>query len=230
MICSGVSVTSMRWPSPPTKASTVRSPSRDMLPTRAMLMWVDCPVSTSRAFDPEAHRALLDLLDERRGREGYASARNSRAAATMLASAGRTSSHLRVFRPQSGLTQIWASASRCSRELEQAGHLFDVGHARRVDVVDARADLVRVAIVPERIEQFHLRARGLDRDHVGIHRADRVDDVVELRVAHVGVDLRLVAHAGRAEAESFDRPVEVGLPFATCAAAGLRAAPPRRSG
>ena len=32
-------------PSPPTKASTVRSPSRDMLPTSAMLMWMGCPVS-----------------------------------------------------------------------------------------------------------------------------------------------------------------------------------------
>lgn len=40
MICSGVSATSMRWPSPPTKASTVRSPSRHMLPTSAILIWV----------------------------------------------------------------------------------------------------------------------------------------------------------------------------------------------
>src|ERR1700722_8752231 len=37
--------------------------------------------------------------------------RNSRAAATMLTSAGRTSSHLRVFRPQSGLIHICESES-----------------------------------------------------------------------------------------------------------------------
>ena len=99
------------------------------------------------------------------------------------------------------------------RELEQAGHLADLGDARRMDVVDAGADFVRIAVVPERVEQFHLRARGLDRDHVGVHRADRIDDVVELRVAHVGVDLGLVAHAGRTEAEGVDGPVQIGLPF-----------------
>ena len=49
----------------------------------------------------------------------YASARNSRAAATMLASAGRTSSHLRVFNPQSGLIQIWESESRFRASLSR---------------------------------------------------------------------------------------------------------------
>ena len=49
----------------------------------------------------------------------YASARNSRAAATMLTSAGRTSSHLRVFNPQSGLIQIWASESRVRASLSR---------------------------------------------------------------------------------------------------------------
>ncbi len=34
----------------------------------------------------------------------YVVSRNLRAAATMLTRAGRTSSHLRVFKPQSGLT------------------------------------------------------------------------------------------------------------------------------
>src|SRR5262249_31759051 len=57
-----------------------------------------------RALNPEAH---MISLSRRRMRDGaspsYSSARNSRAAATMLASAGRTSSHLRVFNPQSGL-------------------------------------------------------------------------------------------------------------------------------
>ena len=131
----------------------------------------------------------------------------------MLTSAGRTSSHLRVFKPQSGLIQSCASESRCRAQLEQLGHLADLGNARRMDVVDAGADLVRVAIVPERVEQLHLRARGLDRDDVGVHRGDRIDDVVELGVAHVGVDLRLVAHAGRTEPEGVDRPVEIVFPL-----------------
>ena len=82
-----------------------------------------------------------------------------------------------------------------------------------MDVVDAGADLVGVLVPPEGVEQFHPRARRFDRDHVGIHGADGVDDVVELRVAHMGVDLRLVAHARRTEAEGVDGPVQIGLPF-----------------
>jgi hypothetical protein len=37
----------------------------------------------------------------------------------MLTSAGRTSSHLRVFNPQSGLIQIWASESRARASLSR---------------------------------------------------------------------------------------------------------------
>jgi hypothetical protein len=37
----------------------------------------------------------------------------------MFIRAGRTSSHLRVLRPQSGLTQIW-SAERCSLALSRS--------------------------------------------------------------------------------------------------------------
>jgi len=45
-----------------------------------------------------------------------ASVRICFAASTMLTSAGRTSVHFRVLRPQSGLTQIW-SGERCSLAL-----------------------------------------------------------------------------------------------------------------
>ena len=82
-----------------------------------------------------------------------------------------------------------------------------------MNVIDARADLVRILEVVERVEQLHVGARGLDRDHVGIHVGDRRDDVVELRIAHVGVDLRLVRHAVGGDAERFDGPVEVFLPL-----------------
>src|SRR5258707_84570 len=99
------------------------------------------------------------------------------------------------------------------RELDEISHLADLRHARRMDVVDAGADLVRIAVVLEGVEQFHLRARGLDRDHVGVHGANRVDDVVEFGIAHMGVDLGFVAHARGTEPEAVDRPVEIGLPL-----------------
>ena len=81
-----------------------------------------------------------------------------------------------------------------------------------MDVVDPGADLRGVTAGGEGIEQFHLRARRLDRDHVGIHRADRIDDVVELRIAHVGVDLRLGRSDRGGQAEARDRPVEIVVP------------------
>src|SRR5690606_30543015 len=73
-------------------------------------------------------------------------------------------------------------------------------------------DAVWIAELHERVEQLHARARGLDRDHVGVHRRYRLDDVVELRVAHVGVDLGLVAHARGADAEAAHGPFEILRP------------------
>src|SRR5262249_41629662 len=99
------------------------------------------------------------------------------------------------------------------REFEQFDYLADLGYPRRMDVVNTGADLVRIPVVPESIEQLHLRTRRLDRDHIGIHRADRVDNVVDLGVAHMRVDLRLVTHAGGADAEAIDGPIEIGLPL-----------------
>ena len=81
-----------------------------------------------------------------------------------------------------------------------------------MDVVHARADLVRVGEGAEGLQQLHLRARGLDGDDVGVHGGDGGDHVVELAVAHVGVDLRLVAHAAGGQAEGLGGPVQVGLP------------------
>ena len=52
--------------------------------------------------------------------------------------------------------------------------------------------------LPRGPEQLHLGPRRLDRDHVGVEaRRSASDDVVELAVAHVGVDLRVVAHRPR---------------------------------
>src|SRR6266700_198625 len=77
----------------------------------------------------------------------------------------------------------------------QRGHDFlGARHAGRVDVVDARSDLVGIAVLPERLQQLRPRPRALDRDGVGVHALDNADDVVEFAVAHVRVDLRLVLH------------------------------------
>jgi hypothetical protein len=78
-------------------------------------------------YDPEIllyrRQVIFELMVIARGRRAaeyqrlsyqiqLAKARNSFAAEIMLTRAGRTSSHLRVFRPQSGLTQSCLSVSR----------------------------------------------------------------------------------------------------------------------
>ena len=78
---------------------------------------------------------------------------------------------------------------------EEVTHLSHRRAAGRVDVVDAGSDLIGVAIGPERIEQLHSGPSSLDRDHIRIQAADGMDDVVELRVAHMGVDLRGIVDA-----------------------------------
>ena len=88
-----------------------------------------------------------------------------------------------------------------------------------------------------RSNEFDLRARSLDGDHVGIPRGDGLDHVVELAVAHVGVDLGGIGHAVGRQPEGIDGPAQVGGPvglaqgqapqqafaqaLATCAAALL---------
>ncbi|MNS62800.1 hypothetical protein D3C72_958760 [compost metagenome] len=84
-----------------------------------------------------------------------------------------------------------------------------------MNVIYAGTDVVRIAEILECLQQLHIGARRFDRDHVRIHGGDGFDDVVELRIAHVRMDLRLVAHAGRRQAEAIHRPVQVGLPIGT---------------
>jgi len=76
---------------------------------------------------------------------------------------------------------------------KKRSHIFDVRHAGRMNVVDARANLVRIMIRREGIQQLHLRARRLDRNDVGIHLADGIDNVVD-DVFHHGIRLFRRSH------------------------------------
>ena len=54
-----------------------------------------------------------------------------------------------------------------------------------MDVINARADLIRVSIMLEGVEEFHVGLRGLNRDDISIKTLDGWEDVVEIRVAEV---------------------------------------------
>lgn len=49
-----------------------------------------------------------------------------------------------------------------------------------------KRNLVGVARVDEGVEPFHLRARGLDGDHIGIHRGDRGEPGGNPSIMHLG--------------------------------------------
>src|ERR1700683_4565293 len=60
------------------------------------------------------------------------------------------------------------------RRIEQLHHLGGLGHTRRVNVPDARADLIGVVEAGEGRQEIHLRSRRFDRYHVGIKGSNRL--------------------------------------------------------
>lgn len=78
-----------------------------------------------------------------------------------------------------------------------------------MDVVDARADLAGVSVGGEGLEHGVAAAGVLDGDDIRVHAVDGVEDVLELGVAHVGVDLGGGGRLGGGEAEGVDGPAEV---------------------
>ena len=54
-----------------------------------------------------------------------------------------------------------------------------------MDVINARADLIRVSIMLEGVEELHVGLRGLNRDDISIKTLDGWEDVIEIRVAEV---------------------------------------------
>src|SRR5712691_5404205 len=96
--------------------------------------------------------------------------------------------------------------------LQGAGDLRHGRHAGRVNVVDTGADLVRILVLFEALQQLGTGTGALDRDHVRIHALDDAQHVVELAVAHMRVNLRGVAHTCRREAERIDGPLQIARP------------------
>ena len=82
----------------------------------------------------------------------------------------------------------------------------------RVNVVDTGADLVRVAVVLEGVEELHVALRRLNGDDIGIERLNGGEDVVEVGVAEVRVGLESVRDTSGGKLERGEGPVEVRLP------------------
>lgn len=90
-------------------------------------------------------------------------------------------------------------------------HLLLSRDTRGVDVVDTRADVARVLLVLEDLEQLSVTLGVLNGQHIGVKSSDGVEEVLEFRVAEVRVDLGRVLDASSGKLERVDGPGEVLL-------------------
>lgn len=88
-------------------------------------------------------------------------------------------------------------------------HLLGGGDTRGVDIKDTRSDLGVVAVSREGAEDTHVTLGVLDGQDIGIHADNGLEDILEVRVAHVGVDDGGILDTGGREQEGIDGPLEV---------------------
>ena len=81
-----------------------------------------------------------------------------------------------------------------------------------MDIIDTGANLVRVTVLLEGSEKFHVALGGFNRDDISIEALNRGEDVVEVRVAEVRVGLQLVGDTGSGQLEGVDSPLEISIP------------------
>lgn len=89
------------------------------------------------------------------------------------------------------------------------------GHARGVNIVDTRANFVGIAILLERAQKFEVTLGCFNGDDVGIETLNRGEDVIEVRVAKVGVSLQGVGNTSSSKLERIHSPGEVVIPIDT---------------
>ena len=77
-----------------------------------------------------------------------------------------------------------------------------------MDVPHARAQTGNEAL-RNISQQLHVRTSRLNAGHVSVQSVNRVDNLVELRVAQVGVNLSGILHRAGCQAEGVHRPVQV---------------------
>src|SRR6266446_1335643 len=114
--------------------------------------------------------------------------------------------------PAVGIHPDLSAVQHPRHALQGARDLRGRRYPRRVNVVDPWADLVRVLVLLEALQQLRAGAGALDRNHVRIHALDHLQHVVELAVAHMRVNLGPVTHPGRRQPEGVDGPLQIVRP------------------
>jgi hypothetical protein len=86
-------------------------------------------------------------------------------------------------------------------------------NTRGVDIVNTRANLIRVAILLEGLKKLHVALRCLNGDDISIEALDGGEDIAEIGVAEVRMCLELVRNAGGCKLERVDSPFEIAIPI-----------------
>lgn len=80
-----------------------------------------------------------------------------------------------------------------------------------MDIVDTRSDVARVSLVDEDLEKLGVGFGVLDGEDISIKSSNGVEEVLELRVAEVGMDLSGILNTSSGELEAVDSPLQVGI-------------------
>lgn len=86
-----------------------------------------------------------------------------------------------------------------------------------MDVVNTGANVARVGLVDEDLEELSIRLAVLNGQDIGIESGNGVEEVLELRVTEVGVDLSAIGNTSSGQLEGVDSPLEVGNTSVTSA-------------
>lgn len=82
-----------------------------------------------------------------------------------------------------------------------------------MNIVDTRANLIRVAKLLEGAKKLEVALGSLNRDDVSIKTLNRGEDVIEIRVAEMGVCLQRVGDTSGGKLERVHGPLEVVVPI-----------------
>src|SRR5580704_7949267 len=82
-------------------------------------------------------------------------------------------------------------------------------HPGRVHIVDARSRSALVGGVPQHVDDGHVGTRRLERQDIHVQLVERIDNVAQLGVAHVGVDLGAAGSGGGDQSEGPGCPGQV---------------------
>ena len=82
-----------------------------------------------------------------------------------------------------------------------------------MNIIDTRTNFVRIAELLEGAKEFKITLGRFDRNDIGIEALDRGEDVVEIRVAEVGVSLQRVGDTSGRKLERVNSPGEVVVPI-----------------